>query len=66
MLGRKIKEQFLFAVAEAEKPLADGARSVPVYPAEVWLILSPAKTRAEERQQRQRGARETGLCLYSS
>jgi len=53
-------------VAEAEKPWADGAGSAPVYPAEVWLILSPAKSGAEERQNRQGGAeRETGLCLYS-
>lgn len=65
MLGRKIKDHLLLVVAEAEKPSADGAGSARVYPDEVWLILSPAKTRAEERENTKGGARETGLCLYS-
>lgn len=55
----------MLAAAEAAKPLADGAGSAPVYPAEVWLILSTAKSRAEEGEEA-RGRWETGLCLYSS
>lgn len=38
----------MLSAAEAAKPPADGAGSAPVYPAEVWLILSTAKSRAEE------------------
>lgn len=66
LLGRTMKEHFVFAVAEAGKPMGGGAGSAPVYPAEVWLILSPAKSRAEDTQPRQGGAGETGLCLCSA
>lgn len=38
----------MLAAAEAAKPPVHGAASAPVYPAEVWLILSTTKSRAEE------------------